>query len=556
MQSDHCGVSLYLGRRAAIAPLLAVLVAFPGFAQAVKRVPKWSLYEIALTADQVSGNPYIDQSAQVLATFNGPGGRVVKVPGFWDGARSFKIRFAPTMEGTWTYSTVSKQSGLNGITGQLQCVPASGSQHGFLRIDASHPHAFVWDDGTRYFMWGQTYYDVLQPALVNNNWKISVDRSLAYGMNKIRMHVYAQNYYKPGVEFNKYPDAQPYLGASTNPDRDRLNIPYWKKLDEMVEYLAAKGMVADLIVTNPYWDNRQFGTSEQNDRFVRYVVARYGAYSHVIWCLANEWDLSSEGNHYKGPHRQTKRDFDRMGAVLRTNDPWMVEGSLLRPLSIHNTTKNFEFISSTWPTYLIIQYGGWNPDYDNGDEWGNAGIVYNLKHRMPVVNDEYGYIGQRSPKPSVRVEITRTRLRGANWGIAVAGGYGSIGDFRVTPDGMGNVEITGDWFDAPDEYGDLKRMVDFFKAKVPYYWKMSSQNQLVTAGKRVYVLADPGRQYIAYAAVGGKLTLKLAPGKYRAVRYDPLDGREVPLGNIDAGEPVQLTLPEDHDYVVNLVKTP
>ena len=55
--------------------------------------------------------------------------------------------------------------------------------------------------------------------------------------------------------------------------------------------------------------------------------------------------------------------------------------------------------------HAIIQYGGWNPDYTNGDQWGNAGIVHNLGHNMPVVNDEYGYIGQIYPKPRVRVNM-------------------------------------------------------------------------------------------------------------------------------------------------------
>ncbi len=68
-------------------------------------------------------------------------------------------------------------------------------------------------------------------------------------MNKVRMDVYAQSFYKPGVEFNGYPDAHPYSGASTTPDRDRLNIAYWRKLDELVQYMGSKVIVADLIVT-------------------------------------------------------------------------------------------------------------------------------------------------------------------------------------------------------------------------------------------------------------------------------------------------------------------
>lgn len=207
--------------------LLLVLAICPCLALDPSTVPKWSLHEIVLTASGSSSNWYTDPDAGVTATFTGPQGVTRRVTGFWDGGKSFKVRFTPTVEGTWTYETSSSNAGLTGNSGTFTCIPPLAGEHGFLRIDAKHPYSFVWDDGTRYFMWGQSYYDVLQPAMVNDNWKTSVDKSLAYGMNKVRMHVHAQNFYKPDVEFTKYPDAQPYLGASTSPDRDQLNIPYW-----------------------------------------------------------------------------------------------------------------------------------------------------------------------------------------------------------------------------------------------------------------------------------------------------------------------------------------
>jgi Protein of unknown function (DUF4038)/Domain of unknown function (DUF5060) len=533
-----------------------IVASSPCSALAQAEVPKWSVVEVNLTPSGSSSNWYTDANASVIGTFRGPAGVTKRVNGFWDGGRSVKIRFTPTVQGHWTYRTSSSNSGLNGKTGKFDCVKPTPPKHGFLRVDAIHPYSFVWDDGTRYFMWGQTYYDVVISALANDHWKESVEKAFAYGMNKIRMHVYAQSLYKQGVEFNGYPDSQPYLGASTSPDRDRLNIPYWRKLDEMVQYMGSKEMAADLIVTNPYWDNREFGTEEQNDRLVKYVVARYAGYTNVIWCLANEWNLSATGNQYKGAYPQNKAAFDRMGKILSANDPWRAQGEFLRPLSIHNTTIAFEFFGSTWPTYAIIQYGGWNPDYTNGDQWGNVGIVHNLGHRMPVVNDEYGYIGQIDPKPPIRVSMTRTRLRQAIWGIATAGGYGSAGDFRVTPSQMGNPEITGDWYDAPEEYGDLKIMIDFFTSTGIEYWKMSSQNGLVTTGTRTYVLAELSRQYVIYAAVGGSFSLELAPGTYNIRRYDPRTAAVTDLGVVLGGGPRSFTMPDTKDWVVFLNRIP
>jgi len=496
--------------------VLLVLATVPCLSLAQPEVPKWSTYEFILAARGRSPNWYADANASVTATFSGPGAVTKHVNGFWDGGKSFKVRFTPTVEGIWTYQASSSDPGLNGTTGKLMCVSPLPAKHGFLRRDAKHPSSFVWDDGTRYFMWGQTYYDVVISALANDNWKEGVDKSLRYGMNKVRMHVYAQTFYRPKEEFNGYPDAQPYTGTSTDPNRDQLGIPYWRKLDEMVQYMASKGMVADLIITNPYSKNRMFGTDEQND--VKYVVSRYAAYTNVIWCLANEWSASA---NYGGSHPQYQDDFDRMGGAVSLNDPWRSEGEYLRPLSIHNTSHStgFEFFASTWPTYVANQYHNSRAvKTPNGDEWGNRGITHNvnfasrLSRSMPVANDEYGYIGQSHPPLAVEVTMTRTMLRGAIWGIAVAGGYGSSGDMRLHPNGKGNPEITGDWLDAPEDYGDIRRLVDFFTNKGIEYWKMSGQNGLVTSGMRTYVLAETGRQYVIYVAVGGAFSVNLAAG--------------------------------------------
>jgi hypothetical protein len=532
--------------RAHMFALALVLTNFHAVAPAAD-MPKWSTFEISLEASQQYANPYA-AGPTLTAVFAGPGGVTKSVSGFWDGGNSFKIRFTPTAVGPWSYQVSSSDAGMNGKTGSVDCVAPNAGRHGFLRVDVKHPYSFVWDDGTRYFMWGQTYYDFVISALANDHWKTSIKKNADYGMNKIRMHVYAQTFYKPDVEFNGYPDAQPYMGSSTKPDRDRLNLRYWRKLDEMVQHMDSMGMVADLIVTNPYWDNRMFGTAEQNDRFLSYVIARYAAYPNVIWCLCNEWKKATDGGH-----AQKQEDFDRMGALIRKSDPWSAETALLRPLSIHNESGHFEF--SGWPTHAIIQFGGWNPTYNHGDQWGNAGIVDNLGRNIPVVDDEYGYIGQTNPPISVRVNMDRFKLRSAAWGIATAGGYGSIGDIRLHRNGKGNPEITGDWIDAP-EYADLKHMIDFFTTKGIEYWKMSSQNKLIKAGTRTYLLAEIGRQYVAYAATGGTFSIDLAPGTYKAFRYDPRTGDETSLAAVTGGGSCSFTLPDTDDWVVRLVATP
>jgi hypothetical protein len=118
-------------------------------------VPKWLVHEILLTARDAQTNLYLE--AGVEATFEGPGGRRQTVRGFWDGDSTFRVRFTPTAEGDWAYSTRSADPGLDGQTGRFRCMPPAPGDHGFVRRDPEHPYHFVYDDGTRYFMFGTTY---------------------------------------------------------------------------------------------------------------------------------------------------------------------------------------------------------------------------------------------------------------------------------------------------------------------------------------------------------------------------------------------------------------
>ena len=534
---------------------LVFAAAWPLHALAQKNVPQWSVHEITLTAAETHKNPYTDVT--VTATFKGPGDAVKTVRGFWDGGQTFKVRFTPDRAGAWAYSIAAspKDAGLID-SGTINATAPIAGNHGFLRVDAANPYSFVWDDGTRHFMFGQTYYDVMPNVWAGGGWKAAVDNSAAYGMNKIRVHVYplqSSGRISPTapVEETTYPLVIPYGGTGASPNRDQLNIPYWRKLDEYVTYLESKGVGADLILFNTYvkFGVKQWGTPAQDERFVRYVLARYGAFHHVIWCICNEWAAS----------RKPQSHFDTLGSIVRKEDPWIANGSFLRPLSVHQNTRiDFQYFGSSWPTHAIIQYGIRNKEtvaaddfqttgrtkFHNGDEWGNAGIIHNLGHNMPVVNDEYGYLGDATP-----INLTQTQHRWTHWGIATAGGYISIGDNRGAP--TGTPENSGDWLDAP-EYSDIKRLVDFFATKGLEYWKMSSQNALKTSGTRVYVLAETGRQYLIYAAIGGTFAINLAPRTYKARRYNPRTGEDALLGELSGGASRSFTMPDASDWVVYL----
>ncbi len=402
-------------------------------------------------------------------------------------------------------------------------------------------------------MWGQIYDDVVETALAtsDNVWQTAIDNSAAHGFSKIRLNVCcdlaSRGWTGRDSDWSVLRHGYPYVTVYTasnsqRPNRDQLNLAYWQKLDRVIRYIHSKGLVADLMMVNPYNDNSVFGTDAQNDRLIKYTVSRYAAYDNVIWCISWEWGVSTVA----AGNKQHKADFDRFGELVHDNDPWLANGGAMRPLTIHSNTQiDFPFFGSRWPTEACIQFGPRNGKYRDGDQWGNAGVVHNLGHRMPVVNDEYGYINDQ-PSP------TQTQLRNAIWGIATAGGYGSEGDW--TTGGSGNTSwkpnLTGEWLAQP-QYDDIKHLVDFFTTKGIEYWKMASHNELKN-GSRTYMLAEPGRQYVAYAAVGGTFSLNLAAGTYYAYWYDPQTGKTTSFGTVTGGTTRQFTAPGPNDWVLHL----
>jgi len=77
----------------------------------------WQMQEITFEAERDYPNPYTD--VDVWIELKGPGFER-RVYGFWDGGRTFKVRFVATAPGEWTWRSASNRSddaGLNGFQG-------------------------------------------------------------------------------------------------------------------------------------------------------------------------------------------------------------------------------------------------------------------------------------------------------------------------------------------------------------------------------------------------------------------------------------------------------
>ena len=123
----------------------------------------WDTQEITFEAARDYPNPYVDVTLWI--ELSGPGFSR-KVYGFWDGGRTFKVRFVATAPGEWRWkvaATPADDAGLNGGSGALRAVGWSGpelaanpNRRGFVRA-SPNGHALVYADGSPFFLLGDTW---------------------------------------------------------------------------------------------------------------------------------------------------------------------------------------------------------------------------------------------------------------------------------------------------------------------------------------------------------------------------------------------------------------
>ena len=107
-------------------------------------------------------DPFNEISLDVL--FTDPDGKLLRVPGFWDGGNIWKVRYASPLTGIHRYRTECHRKGefdLDGLTGQIEVIPYRGEnplfKHGPIRVAADHRH-FEHNDGTPFFWLGDTWW--------------------------------------------------------------------------------------------------------------------------------------------------------------------------------------------------------------------------------------------------------------------------------------------------------------------------------------------------------------------------------------------------------------
>lgn len=414
--------------RLVVAMLVMAAFARPSAAEdRAASVEKWGMFEAAFPGP-TEGNPFLDVTFSAMFK---QGEKRKRVSGFYDGSGIFRIRFMPETTGRWDYVTVSNRSELNGLSGVVDVIEPSGLNYGPVRV--RNTYHFEYANGKPFFPIGTTCYGWTH--LGDRIEKQTLASLKKAPFNKVRMCVLPKWY-----AYNKAePPLYPFVGTPPKSwDFTRFDPAFFRHLETCIANLRELGIEADLILFHPY-DKGHWGfdqlPAEVDDRYVRYVIARFAAYRNVWWSLANEFDFMKEKHD---------ADWQRILKLVAKLDPHQ------HLLSIHNGTRLFNH-TNPLITHASIQNGSAVADF------GRA-LLYRDVYEKPIVFDEVKYEGNLEQRWG---NLSPEEMVHRFWQATIAGAYASHGETYMSPDDMiwwskGGV-LRGK---SPDRIGFLRKVIE------------------------------------------------------------------------------------------------
>lgn len=248
---------------------LAVAAVRPVSLSAQTIVPLHGIFEQSFSHTGTYVNPYVETAADVVLT--APDGSPRRIPLFWDGGTTWKVRFSPDWPGTWNWAITSLDDGLNGRSGAFAVVPSP--LHGGIRKMAAFPYHFEYEDGTPFWFFGDTCWGLAAENLAKNYDRAAFDHDIdvraSQGFNVVEGEM---------INHGGFPNnagGPPFFDFAA----ESLNPACWQELDSRIAYMNARGITAGLFLA---WNNndpappswQSFPHTEAVLRYARYAAAR------------------------------------------------------------------------------------------------------------------------------------------------------------------------------------------------------------------------------------------------------------------------------------------
>jgi hypothetical protein len=545
-----------VGVRLGIVLLLSACVALNGcardrratlshvsFSQSDQTVKAYDFVEVtANVSSPRATNPFTDVAfSGWFESVNGQ--KRWKVDGFCDAEDGsvFRIRFMPPMPGEYRYFVEYRQGdGSQTSTGTFHAT--EGNRRGPIRVDSQYPWHFIWEGtGEHYFFNGTTAYWLM-------GWSDErvihavIERLYNLKINRVRVTVAGRTnvfYGEPvmvgpnwTVFITPWPAHLPEDIFHPGFDYTRFYLPYWQKFERALRLARDRDIIISLVLD---MDNSRIhpeAGSEDERRFLRYAVARFGAFSNITWDLGDDLDQyrSVSWTHHTGE-------------MIEEWDPYQ------HLATSHPVNNRHQDLTAGWFGFTSFQ------------EWSRDQHAFMLSQRtrqkalgriIPQTNEEYGYEDHYPLWAQGPGSESADTLRRTAWEIVMAGGYQTTGETarrgtNVWPDtGGGWMNGRGD--DSMTMLQGYAHLVEFFTGFE--WWKTEPHDELVT--RAAYCIAKPGEMYAAYLPHGGTVTIRLRAGRYEGMWFNTSTGDRTPLPPAEGPVWTSPAAPDSNDWALLL----
>jgi hypothetical protein len=517
-------------------------------------VHRWGRWQGTFTSEVGRENPVQDVSLAVDLT--SPSGVRHRASGFWDGDRTWRVRFSPDEVGLWQYETSAsdeRDAWLHAQRGTFTCGPYEGENplywHGQVRV-APSGHYLEHADGTPFFFLADTCWNGPHLSQAEEWDDYLADRS--------------------GKRFSAVLFTAPHFrGLAENAEgrtafsgRERIVIDhtFFQRLDRAVDAINERGLLAVPLLLHGGKDTERnsgfFLPEDQAVLLTRYMIARYDAH-HVLW------DLVAEAEFNGGGARYWKRVANAVFADGRHH-----------PVTLHPHGMDwalYQFVDDPWMD--VVGYQSAHGDNEAYLRWipeGPPSSSWNLKPARPFINLEppyEGHLAYHSGQPfdaaTVRRHIFWSLFASPVAGVAY-GGHGVWGwdDGTGTPFAHEQTGPSPSWREALNLPGaaSLRHLAELMDS-LPWWTFVPAPELLATQpGKddpRLTVIAsrgDGGRLGLVYIPRGSKARLNLgSPASVQATWIDPPSGARQ-AATVSNDGPV--TTPDGEDWLLLLEGLP
>jgi hypothetical protein len=516
------------------------------FTQPPAQVDRYNFVEVAANVGSPTARNCFTDASLTGTLETTDGAHHWNVEGFCDAADGsvFRIRFMPPAAGSYKYSVTYKQGRYaQSASGQFEAIEAH--RRGILAGDPQYPWHFIWQGtGEHYFFNGTTAYWLV-------NWRdehvirFSIDRLHRLKVNRIRVTIAGREastfFGEPvmdGPNFTVLTAAWVAQSADDplHPgfDYTRYNLAYWQRFDRMLKFARERDMVISLVLDMGDSKVHPEAGGEDERRFIRYAIDRFGAFSNITWDLGDDLDV----------YRDVKWTHDT-GMYIQERDPW-------KHLETSHPAKSNDHQDRASSWFGFTSYQEWGRDQHNL-MLASRKLQEKTGRIIPQTNEEYGY-EDHYPHWALPGSDSADVLRRTAWDIVMAGAYQTAGETVRRGVNVG-ADMGGGWFngrgdDTMTMFLGYGHMVDFFTGFE--WWKTNPHDELVNNGN--YCLADPGKTYAVYLPKGGQVAVQLEPGRYRAFWFSAVTGERIDLPPVEGPVWNSPAPPDANDWAILLEK--